>query len=285
MHSAMHSIETIDELRAQVRRWRTGGERIALVPTMGNLHAGHVHLVEQARRHASRVVVSVFVNPLQFGKNEDFDRYPRTPGEDGRQLAAARADLLFLPSVAEVYPHGLETQTRIEVPGLSDILCGAFRPGHFSGVATVVNMLLGMVQPDVALFGEKDYQQLAVIRAMVRDLHLPVEVIGVPTVRAPDGLALSSRNQYLTVPERALAPRIFEALGAVAAGLRGGSNDYVALGAEGAERLRAAGFRPDYFEIRRPDLALPLPGDPELVILVAAWLGRARLLDNLRVSR
>lgn len=281
----MRSVNSISELRVQVRHWRDVGRRIALVPTMGNLHEGHIDLVTRARQHADHVIVSIFVNPLQFGKNEDFDRYPRTPEADAAQLATAKADLLFVPTVAEVYPHGLSTQTRIEVPGLSDILCGVFRPGHFSGVATVVNMLLGMVQPDVALFGEKDYQQLSIIRCMVRDLHMPVEIIGVPTVRDAGGLALSSRNQYLTSEERSIAPRIYAALSVAAEALRSGSDDFAAVEGQGMQVLRDAGFRPDYFEIRRTDLGLPQPGDRDLVILVAAWLGKARLLDNLKLQR
>jgi pantoate--beta-alanine ligase len=281
----MNICPDLKSLRACLRDWRREGLSVALVPTMGNLHAGHIDLVNRARQHAARVVVSVFVNPLQFGKNEDFDRYPRTPEADADRLRSAGADALFMPAVAEVYPRGLEAQTRIEVPGISDILCGAFRPGHFSGVATVVNMLFNMVQPDVALFGEKDYQQLLVIRRMTRDLHLPVEVIGVPTVRDADGLALSSRNQYLGADERRLAPLIYRTLQATAAQLRSGSQDFAGLEAQGAEALRQAGFRPDYYRILGPELAPPAPGDAERVILVAAWLGKARLLDNLRVSR
>jgi pantoate--beta-alanine ligase len=280
----MRIVQSIEELRAQVNAWRRAGERVALVPTMGNLHAGHVDLVDRARGHADHVVVSVFVNPLQFGQNEDFDRYPRSPEEDAGKLLAAGTDVLFMPTVTEVYPQGLAAQTRIEVPGVSDILCGAFRPGHFSGVVTVVNMLFNMVQPDVALFGEKDYQQLHVIRCMVRDLHLPVQVVGVPTVRDADGLALSSRNQYLNAEERQRAPVLYRTLQAAAAQLQSGERDLEALKRQGGEALRAAGFRPDYYEILRPDLRPPEPADRALVILVAAWLGNARLLDNLCVS-
>jgi pantoate--beta-alanine ligase len=280
----MQILTTLDSLRAQVSAWHRAGERVALVPTMGNLHQGHIDLVRHAREHAGHVVVSVFVNPLQFGKNEDFDRYPRTPEADGDRLRSAGTDVLFMPTVAEVYPQGLEAQTRIEVPGVSDILCGAFRPGHFSGVATVVNMLFNMVQPDVALFGEKDYQQLFVIQRMVRDLHLPVEVIGVPTVRDENGLALSSRNQYLSTEERLLAPTIYRCLLATAERLQAGNRDFGSLQEQGAETLRMAGFRPDYYEIRQVDLGPPQKNSEALVILVAAWLGKARLLDNLRVS-
>jgi len=281
----MQILTTLAELRVQVGAWRRVGKRVALVPTMGNLHEGHINLVKRARSRAEHVVVSVFVNPLQFGKNEDFDRYPRTPEADADRLRGIGADVLFLPTVAEVYPQGLAAQTRIEVPGVSDILCGAFRPGHFSGVATVVNMLFNMVQPDMALFGEKDYQQLHVIRCMVRDLHQPVEVIGVPTVRDADGLALSSRNQYLSHEACQQAPTIYRTLQATAAQLRAGECDFDVLKAQGAQTLRAAGFRPDYYEIMRPDLKPPQPGYHDLVILVAAWLGQTRLLDNLRVSR
>lgn len=281
----MQILTTLDSLRKQVSAWHRAGRRVALVPTMGNLHAGHVDLVRRARAQADHVVVSVFVNPLQFGKNEDFDRYPRTPQADAERLQPAGADVLFTPTVTEVYPQGLQAQTRIEVPGVSDILCGAFRPGHFSGMATVVNMLFNMVQPDVALFGEKDYQQLFVIRRMVSDLHLPVEIVGVPTVRDASGLALSSRNQYLSDDERQQASLIHRTLSAVAAQLRAGRADFAALEAEAIRILREAGFRPDYFTLLRPDLTPPAAGDRELVILVAAWLGKARLLDNMHVSR
>lgn len=280
----MRILQSIRDLRAQVSAWHRADERVALVPTMGNLHEGHIDLVKQARGHAGHVVVSVFVNPLQFGKNEDFDRYPRTPDADSDKLRSAGTDVLFMPTVAEVYPQGLEAQTRIEVPGVSDILCGAFRPGHFSGVATVVNMLFSMVQPDVALFGEKDYQQLFVIQRMVRDLHLPVEVIGVPTVRDENGLALSSRNQYLSAEQRRLAATIYRTLEETAAHLRAGHRDFETLQEQGTQTLRAAGFRPDYYAILRSDLAPPKADGEALIILVAAWLGKARLLDNLRVS-
>lgn len=279
----MQLITRLNDMRAQVKAWRRAGERIALVPTMGNLHEGHIDLVKRARQHAERVVVSVFVNPLQFGKNEDFDKYPRTPERDIEHLQSA-ADALFMPGVDEVYPQGLATQTRIEVPGISDVLCGAVRPGHFSGVATVVNMLFNMVTPDVALFGEKDYQQLLVIRSMVRDLHVPVEVIGVPTVRNAQGVALSSRNQYLTSVELPLASILHKTLQETAAALRAGNLDFAALQDNAAQALKTAGFRPDYFVIRKPDLSAAEPRDKALVILVAAWLGKARLLDNISVS-
>lgn len=280
----MQLVTRLDDMRTQVKAWRRAGERVALVATMGNLHDGHIDLVRRAREHADRVVVSVFVNPLQFGKNEDFDRYPRTPEADAERLRATVTEILFMPRVSEVYPNGLAMQTRIEVPGISDVLCGAVRPGHFGGVATVVNMLFNMVMPDVALFGEKDYQQLLVIRCMVRDLHLPVEVIGIPTVRNAQGLALSSRNQYLTNAERELAATICRTLHATATALKAGNKDFAALQENAGQALRAAGFRPDYYVIARPDLGAPQVGDKTLVILVAAWLGKARLLDNISVS-
>jgi pantoate--beta-alanine ligase len=280
----MQVLTTLDTLRTQVGAWHHAGQKVALVPTMGNLHDGHIDLVTRARMQADKVVVSVFVNPLQFGKNEDFNRYPRTLEADADRLRKAGADVLFAPTVAEVYPHGIEVQTRIEVPGLSDILCGLFRPGHFSGVATVVNMLFNMVQPDTALFGEKDYQQLSVIRQMVRDLHMPVTIIGVPTVRDDNGLALSSRNQYLSTDERVHAGLIYKTLKTTAAQLRAGQRDYLALQAQAQSSLREAGFRPDYYQIMSPLLTPPQPDSQDFVILVAAWLGKARLLDNLRVQ-
>ena len=274
----------VADLRERVRAWRVAGERIAFVPTMGNLHAGHLSLVRAGRMHADRVVASIFVNPLQFGPSEDLDAYPRTLDADRRQLEASGCDLLFTPSVDEVYPRGQDSQTRVEVPGISDILCGASRPGHFVGVATVVCKLLNMVQPDVALFGEKDFQQLLVIRRLVEDLALPVEVVGVPTARESDGLAMSSRNGYLTPEERALAPALYRVLNATAEAMRAGEPIERAERA-GLDALAAAGLRPDYLSVRRAeDLAPAGPEDRALVILAAAYLGRARLIDNLRVD-
>jgi pantoate--beta-alanine ligase len=277
-------VERVSELRERVAAWRVAGERVAFVPTMGNLHAGHLCLVREARARADRVVASIFVNPLQFGPSEDLDAYPRTLDEDRRLLVETGCDLLFAPRVGEVYPRGQETQTRVEVPGLSDILCGASRPGHFVGVATVVCKLLNMAQPDVALFGEKDFQQLMVIRRMVEDLVMPVEIVGVPTVREPDGLAMSSRNGYLTAEERRLAPALRRVLIAAAESLRAGES--VARVEQAAlESLAAAGLRPDYLSVRRAgDLASADPDDRDLIILAAAYLGRARLIDNLRVD-
>jgi pantoate--beta-alanine ligase len=278
----MITTSSIAQLREQVRTWRLEGERIGLVPTMGSLHDGHISLLTAARQHADRVISSVFVNPLQFGPGEDYERYPRTPEEDRQLLEKAGCDMLFLPSVDEIYPAGGKSATRVSVESLSGILCGQVRPGHFDGVATVVAKLFGIVQPDVAVFGEKDYQQLAIIRRMTADLDIPVRIVGAPTVRAADGLAMSSRNRYLTPAERQVAPRIHATLSEAAARIRSGERDYAALSAWGSEQLRAAGMAPDYFAIRDA-LTLGEPAGGELVILTAARLGKARLIDNLRV--
>jgi pantoate--beta-alanine ligase len=276
----------LDELRARRAAFGAASERVAFVPTMGNLHDGHLELVRRGRALAPRVVVSIFVNPLQFGPGEDLASYPRTLARDVELLATAGADLLFAPSADAMYPRPVPEQTRVEVPGLSDILCGASRPGHFVGVATVVCKLFNMVRPDLALFGEKDFQQLAVIRRMVDDLCIPVEVVGVPTVREPDGLAMSSRNGYLTAEERERAPALYRALQAVAQAVEAGGSDLAALERAAAARIDAAGLRTDYVSVRRArDLALPGDADEDLVVLAAAYLGRARLIDNLRVRR
>jgi len=281
----METVTTIAAVRQRVREWHRAGHRVAFVPTMGNLHAGHVSLIEAARRNGDRFVASIFVNPMQFGPNEDFAHYPRTPHDDERMLEAAGCSLMFMPDVAEIYPNGAEDATRIEVPKLSTILCGRFRPGHFEGVATIVASLFHIVEPDVAIFGEKDYQQLTIIRRMVSDLNLPVSIIGAPTVREPDGLAMSSRNQYLTPEERRLAPRIFQELTRAAARVSGGDANLAAVERAGTEALELAGFRPDYFSIRARDLTAPLRETREFVVLTAARLGRARLIDNVQFSR
>lgn len=273
---------TVAGLRSRVQRWRNVRQRVALVPTMGNLHAGHLALVKRASQLADRVVVSIFVNPLQFGPKEDFGAYPRTPEADRLQLAVGGADLLFMPEVDEVYPRGTEDVTRVEVPALSDVLDGASRPGHFTGVATVVSKLFNMVQPDVAIFGEKDYQQLLVIRRMSVDLCMPIEIVGHPTVRETDGLAMSSRNQYLTKQERAQAPMLQRVLREVVMALRDGDKDFAALQQRAMQRLEEEGFLPDYVEIRHADtLAPPATADLRLVALGAARLGKARLIDNI----
>jgi pantoate--beta-alanine ligase len=280
----METLVRLDDLRRRVADWRRADQRIALVPTMGNLHAGHLDLVRRARELADRTVVSIFVNPMQFGPKEDFAAYPRTLDGDRQKLEQAGTDLVFAPTVKEVYPHGQARQTRVEVPEVSEILCGASRPGHFVGVATVVCKLFNMVQPDLAVFGEKDFQQLLVIRRMTRDLCLPLEIVGAPTVREADGLAMSSRNGYLNGEERALAPRLYAILQQAAQALRDGAA-LDAVEAEGTRALERAGFEPDYFTVRRPDdLGEPGEGDRDLVILAAAQLGPARLIDNLRVT-
>lgn len=281
----METVTTVAEVRDRVRQWRRDGSRVAFVPTMGNLHAGHMSLIEAAARHGDRFVASIFVNPMQFGPNEDFAHYPRTPREDERMLAAAGCSLMFQPDVAEIYPRGLDGSVRIDVPELSTILCGQFRPGHFEGVATVVAKLLNIVEPDIAVFGEKDYQQLTVIRRMVADLCLPVEIIAAPTVRESDGLALSSRNQYLTASERAIAPRIFQELGRAAARLASGDSDFAGIEGDAVRALESAGFRPEYFSVRTRDLGPARADARELVVLAAARLGRARLIDNVQVAR
>ncbi len=254
---------------------------------MGNLHAGHGSLLTLARARAARVVASVFVNPIQFGPSEDFAAYPRTLAEDEQLLRAARCDLLFAPPVEEIYPDGGTQATVVTVRGLSEILCGPYRPGHFDGVATVVAKLFGIVQPDLAVFGLKDYQQYMVIRRMTLDLALPVEVVGAPTVRADDGLALSSRNRYLSAAERARSIAIYQALRAAAVALRDGARDYGLLEQRGRYALEQAGLQPEYFSILcARDLSAPrADADPAgLIALTAARLGRARLIDNLRVT-
>ena len=281
----MQTITTVAAVRERVRQWHRQGLRVAFVPTMGNLHAGHVSLIELARRHGDRFVASIFVNPMQFGPNEDFAHYPRTPREDERMLAEAGCDLMFMPDSAEIYPRGLEHSTRVTVPGLSEVLDGASRPGHFQGVTTVVTKLFNIVEPSIAVFGEKDYQQLTVIRRTVQDLCMPVQIIGAPTVREPDGLAMSSRNQYLTPAERQLAPRLYQELQRAAQRLSGGEQDIGSIEREASAALSAAGFRPDYFAVRTRDLEIPKADTRELVTLVAARLGRARLIDNIQLTR
>jgi len=279
------TISDVQDLRAHVDAWRRGGN-VAFVPTMGNLHDGHLSLVRAAREVADRVVVSIFVNPLQFGAGEDFDSYPRTLEHDSDMLEGEGTDLLFAPPAQVVYPKPAEEQTRVEVPGISRLLCGASRPGHFVGVATVVCKLFNMVQPDIALFGKKDFQQLMVIRRMVEDLSMPVRVLGVETRREDDGLAMSSRNGYLTADERAIAPLLYRVMTGLAERIRQGNNDLAELQGQAARELEENGLRPDYVAVRRAeDLGEPGDEDRKLVILMAAYLGKARLIDNLEVSR
>ncbi|MCE0464734.1 pantoate--beta-alanine ligase [Pseudomonas uvaldensis] len=281
----MNTVKTVRELRAAVARARNEGKRIAFVPTMGNLHSGHMALVTKAAQRADFVVTSIFVNPLQFGAGEDLDKYPRTLAADQEKLLQAGCHLLFAPSVEEMYPDGMAGQTRVSVPQLSEGLCGASRPGHFEGVATVVSKLFNMVQPDLAVFGQKDFQQLAVIRALVHDLNMPIQIIGEPTVRAEDGLALSSRNGFLSPEQRAVAPAVYRSLSHIAEAIRQGQRDFPALIAEQLKQLEAAGLRPDYLEVRHARTLRPATvEDRDLVILVAAFLGTTRLIDNLHLD-
>ncbi len=282
----METVTTIAAVRERVRAWRREGHRVAFVPTMGNLHPGHVSLIETARRYGDRFVASIFVNPMQFGPNEDFAHYPRTPRQDEGMLAAAGCDLMFMPDVGEIYPNGSERATRVEVPGISRILEGEFRPGHFEGVSTVVAKLFHIVEPQIAVFGEKDFQQLTVIRRMVAELCMPVEIIGAATVRDADGLAMSSRNQYLTPAERALAPAIHATLLKAVGRIEAGDADFASIERAGYEALAAAGLGPDYFAVRQArDLASPAAGERDLVVLTAARVSRARLIDNVRARR
>lgn len=276
---------TRDELVEQTADWRRHEEHIALVPTMGNLHAGHLALVDLAREHAERVIVSIFVNPTQFGVNEDFDAYPRTLERDKRRLKTTAADMIFAPSVDTVYPFGLEMATKVSVPGLTENFCGATRPGHFDGVTTVVARLFALVQPDVAVFGQKDYQQQLVLRHMTQDMNLPISIITGETVRNKQGLALSSRNSYLTEEERATAPLLYETLTTMSGELKNGRRDFEELEASAISRLSSAGFDVDYFSIRRAqNLEVPDRDCDDLVVLVAARLGEARLIDNIVVT-
>ncbi len=281
----MNTVKTLRELRAAISQARAEGKQIGFVPTMGNLHAGHVSLVQIASQRADFVVASIFVNPLQFGAGEDLDKYPRTLAADQEKLLAAGCHLLFHPDVAEIYPHGMGDQTRVSVPGVSEGLCGASRPGHFEGVATVVTKLFNMVQPNLAVFGEKDYQQLAVIRALVQDLNMPIQIIGAPTQRAQDGLALSSRNGYLNDEQRAIAPALYRGLQTIAEELQRGARDFARLIENTQAQQRAAGFVPDYLDIRNAVTLRPAQvDDRHLVILTAAQLGSTRLIDNLVVE-
>lgn len=282
----MQTLRTIPDVRKAVENWRLCRERVALVPTMGNLHAGHLALVERAAQLAERVVVSIFVNPLQFNDKDDYAHYPRTFEQDRQILAGREVAMIFAPAIETVYPRQAEGMTRVEVPGLSGILEGAYRQGHFSGVATVVAVLFNIVQPNIAVFGEKDYQQLLIIRRMVADLAMPINVESVATVRETDGLALSSRNSYLSREERMKAPLLFRALSRAAEAIRDDERrDFSMLEEEGGKALEKAGFCPDYFCIRRAeDLAEPVGSEANLVILAAGSLGKTRLIDNVPVS-
>lgn len=278
-------IETLPLLRQQIRRLRMEGKRVALVPTMGNLHDGHMKLVDEAKARADVVVVSIFVNPMQFDRPEDLARYPRTLQEDCEKLNKRKVDLVFAPSVKEIYPNGTETQTYVDVPGLSTMLEGASRPGHFRGVSTIVSKLFNLVQPDIACFGEKDFQQLALIRKMVADMGFDIEIVGVPIMRAKDGLALSSRNGYLTAEQRKIAPGLYKVLSSIADKLQAGERDLDEIITIAGQELNEKGFRADDIQIRDADTLLEVSETSKrAVILVAAWLGDARLIDNKMVE-
>ncbi|EFH3244242.1 pantoate--beta-alanine ligase [Escherichia coli] len=278
-------IETLPLLRQQIRRLRMEGKRVALVPTMGNLHDGHMKLVDEAKARADVVVVSIFVNPMQFDRPEDLARYPRTLQEDCEKLNKRKVDLVFAPSVKEIYPNGTETHTYVDVPGLSTMLEDASRPGHFRGVSTIVSKLFNLVQPDIACFGEKDFQQLALIRKMVADMGFDIEIVGVPIMRAKDGLALSSRNGYLTAEQRKIAPGLYKVLSSIADKLQAGERDLDEIITIAGQELNEKGFRADDIQIRDADTLLEVSETSKrAVILVAAWLGDARLIDNKMVE-
>ncbi|WP_336218551.1 pantoate--beta-alanine ligase [Citrobacter amalonaticus] len=278
-------IETLLLLRQHIRRARQEGKRIALVPTMGNLHDGHMKLVDEAKARADIVVVSIFVNPMQFDRPDDLARYPRTLQEDCEKLNKRKVDLVFAPAPDQIYPHGTEGQTYVDVPGLSTMLEGASRPGHFRGVSTIVSKLFNLVQPDIACFGEKDFQQLALIRKMVADMGYDIEIVGVPIIRAKDGLALSSRNGYLSAEQRKIAPGLYKVMRRIGEKLQAGERELEEMIALAEQELTEKGFRPDDIQIRDADTLLELTESSQrAVILVAAWLGQARLIDNQTVA-
>lgn len=283
----MNTVESIKELRNQVKQWRMQGLTIAFVPTMGNLHDGHLALIKAAHQHADKVIASIFVNPMQFGLSEDIDNYPRTLAQDKDSLIQVDTDLLFTPTADIIYPKGYVDNSYVEVPNISDLYCGASRPGHFRGVATVVCKLFNLVQPDVACFGSKDYQQLQVIKTMVEDLSMPVDIIPVEIIREKSGLAMSSRNGYLTEKELAIAPALYETLQWLSEQLREShqARDYRALLMQASEQIENAGLKVDYIHLCHAQTLAPVePSDKEIVILAAAYLGKARLIDNLPVS-
>lgn len=282
----MKVVHTISALREQVTEARQARLKVGFVPTMGNLHSGHLSLVDEARAHAGFVVASIFVNPMQFGEGEDLDAYPRTLEADIQALESHACDLLFAPSASEVYPNGLEAETSIDVPSLSTYHCGASRPGHFTGVATVVSKLFNMVQPDLAVFGEKDFQQLSVIRKMTSDLCFPIEIVGVPTSREDSGLAKSSRNGYLSPEEKNRASELFKVLQACKTALLEPSSSISSVREQGISKLEGLGFRIDYLNFANPRTLEPArDGEPEIVILLAVWLGKTRLIDNIVITK
>ncbi|KZN48117.1 pantoate--beta-alanine ligase [Pseudoalteromonas luteoviolacea] len=281
----MQSITEIKSLRSQIKAWRQQGHSIAFVPTMGNLHQGHFSLVEKAKTLADKVVVSIFVNPMQFGQNEDLDNYPRTLAQDKQGLAELETDIVFTPSVETIYPNGLDTQSFVDVPDVSEGYCGGSRTGHFRGVATVVTKLFNLVQPDFACFGEKDYQQLQVIKTMVHDLSMPIEIIGVPIQREVSGLAMSSRNGYLSEQEKDVAKILYKVLSSAASELKAGIREFNQIEQDAKSQLENAGLKTDYFSIaHRSTLKPASKEDDEFVILAAAFLGTVRLIDNIQVT-
>lgn len=278
-------IETLPLLRQHIRRLRQEGKRVALVPTMGNLHDGHMKLVDEAKARADVVIVSIFVNPMQFDRPDDLVRYPRTLQEDCEKLNKRKVDYVFAPAVEEIYPQGLEGQTYVDVPGLSTMLEGASRPGHFRGVSTIVSKLFNLIQPDIACFGEKDFQQLALIRKMVADMSYDIEIVGVSIIRAKDGLALSSRNAYLTAEQRKIAPGLYNVMNSIAEKLIAGNRELQEIIAIAEQELNEKGFRADDIQIRDADTLQELTETSKrAVILAAAWLGQARLIDNQSVT-
>ncbi|EKS9180394.1 pantoate--beta-alanine ligase [Salmonella enterica] len=278
-------IETLPLLRQHIRRLRQEGKRVALVPTMGNLHDGHMKLVDEAKARADVVIVSIFVNPMQFDRPDDLVRYPRTLQEDCEKLNKRKVDYVFAPAVEEIYPQGLEGQTYVDVPGLSTMLEGASRPGHFRGVSTIVSKLFNLIQPDIACFGEKDFQQLALTRKMVADMSYDIEIVGVPIIRAKDGLALSSRNAYLTAEQRKIAPGLYNVMNSIAEKLIAGNRELQEIIAIAEQELNEKGFRADDIQIRDADTLQELTETSKrAVILAAAWLGQARLIDNQSVT-
>lgn len=281
----MKTVRDIQTLRGMTQSWHQDGDSIALVPTMGSLHPGHISLVRLAHEYAERVIVSVFVNPTQFGPNEDYKSYPRSLDNDRRRVSRAGVDVLFAPGNEEIYPFGEDAMTRVSVPDLSTVLCGDSRPGHFDGVTSVVSRLFNIIQPDVAVFGQKDYQQLVIIRRMVADLHLPIKILAGQTQRQDDGLALSSRNRYLSDTERSVAPQLHGTLRRCGDQIMSGNRNFASLEAEARAQLEASGFEVDYFTVRKAgDLSSPDSDSRYLVILAAARLGEARLIDNILIE-
>lgn len=282
----MKVVDSIASLRALIGEWKRQGSSVGFVPTMGNLHDGHLKLVKRAKAHNDKVIISIFVNPMQFGANEDLDAYPRTIEDDKAKLIGEGADAVFLPSVQDMYPAGLDVQTFVEVPGISDVLCGASRPGHFRGVATVVSKLFNMVQPDDAFFGEKDFQQLQVIRTMVRDLSMAVTVHGVPTEREASGLAMSSRNGYLSAEQKAKASLIYQAMQKMKLAIEQGNTNFTDIENSTISELEKEGFKNDYVKVVNAQTFMPAAADDaQLVIVVALFMGTTRLIDNLQITR